>query len=174
MEEWKRIYHLERDTGCYVSNFGRVKSKKGFLLQSNNGGGYLTVHLFSFIDEQGERRWVRKYVHRLVAEYFLDNPEDLPQVNHKDSDKSNNSVSNLEWISKADNIKHSHENGNMQKRYDVGAVIVLTKDQVIECYTRVKAGEGINKVAASMGKPRTTISSIINKRSRKDITDLLD
>jgi hypothetical protein len=117
---------------------------------------------------------IRKYVHRLVAEYFLKNPENLPQVNHKDCDKSNNRLENLEWVSKADNIKHSHESGRMVKRYAVGAVSVLTKEEVIECYTRVKAGEGVNVVAVSMGKPRTTISSIINKRSRRDITDRID
>ena len=62
-----------------------------------------------------------------------------------------------------------------RKRYDVGAVTILTVEQVKECYTRVvRDGEGVNVVAVSMGKPRTTISSIINKRSRRDITDKLD
>ena len=114
-------------------------------------------------------------MHRLVAKAFLPNPENLPQVNHKDFDKSNNDVSNLEWVSRADNIQHSHDNGKMQKRYDVGPVTILTTEQVKECYTRVvRDGEGVNVVATSMNKPRTTISSIINKRSRRDITDRLD
>lgn len=149
--------------------------RDGVLLKpADNGAGYLSVLVGYKQNKNGHKTGIRKYVHRLVAEAFIENPDNLPQVNHKDFDKSNNCVANLEWISKADNIQHSHDNGKMQKRYDVGAVTILTKEQVVECYTRVKNGEGVNVVAKSMGKPRTTISSILNKRSRRDITDLLD
>lgn len=141
----------------------------------DNGAGYLAVIIGYKRKENGKLIPKLEYVHRLVAKAFLPNPDNLPQVNHKDFDKSNNDVSNLEWISRADNIQHSHDNGKMQKRYEVGAVTVLTVEQVKECYTRVvRDGEGVNVVAVSMSKPRTTISSIINKRSRRDITDKLD
>lgn len=49
--------------------------------------------------------------HRLVAEAFLDNPDNLPIVNHKDGNKLNNHVSNLEWVSYSDNSKHAHRIG---------------------------------------------------------------
>lgn len=153
---------------------GSIKRDGVLLKPADNGAGYLSVLVGYKRNKNGRKVGIRKYIHRLVAEAFIANPDNLPQVNHKDFDKSNNCVSNLEWISKADNIQHSHDNGKMQKRYDVGAVTVLTREQVIECYTRVKNGEGVNVVAKSMGKPRTTISSILNKRSRRDITDLLD
>lgn len=172
--EFRTICHNGLATTRSVSLDGTVMcSENGVLKQFDNGKGYLSIHLIS--EKLGSRfKPIRKYVHRLVAEYFLDNPDNLPQVNHKDCNKSNNHVSNLEWVSAADNIRHSHKCGNMIARYNVGAVKVLTKNEVIECYSRVKNGEGINQVAISMGKPRTTISSIINKRSRKDITDLMD
>lgn len=171
---WKTVYLNGVATDCEVSNTGLFK-RNGVIRESlDNGAGYLSNGLGMFRGQDGAKRQIRKYIHRLVAEYFIPNPENLPQVNHKDFDKSNNHVDNLEWISKADNIQHSHDNGRMQKRYEVGAVTVLTVEQVIECYTRVKNGEGVNVVAVSMGKPRTTISSIINKRSRRDITDKLD
>ena len=157
-----------------VQSNGTVLKCGRVLKQSDNGANYLSVLIGYKLQSSGRKTGVRKYVHRLVAEAFISNPDNLPQVNHKDFNKTNNSVENLEWISRADNIQHSHDNGRMKKRYEVGAVTVLTKDEVIECYTRVKNGEGVNVVAASMGKPRTTISSIINKRSRRDITDLLD
>lgn len=157
-----------------VYDNGEIYRNSVKLKPANNGAGYLSVLVGYFTNKDNKKIGIRKYVHRLVAEAFISNPENLPQVNHKDFDKSNNSVHNLEWISRADNIQHSHDNGKMQKRYDVGAVTVLTVDQVVECYTRVKNGEGVNVVAQSMNKPRTTISSIVNKRSRRDITDLID
>lgn len=66
-----------------------------------NGKGYLRVHI------AGKMR----FVHRLVAEQYVPNPENLPQVNHKDGNKTNNHASNLEWVSNAQNRRHAVENG---------------------------------------------------------------
>lgn len=175
MEEiWKDVYHNGVYVGKKISNFGRLMCDDGRIcLLSDNGAGYLTYQV-TMIKKDGKWSPVRKYAHRLVAEFFLENPDNLPQVNHKDCNKSNNHVDNLEWISRKSNIDHAHASGRMQKRYEVGAVKVLTVDEVKEAYTRVKMGEGVNVVAVSMGKPRTTISSIVNKRSRRDITDVID
>lgn len=57
----------------------------------------------------GKRRFI--HVHRLVAEAFIPNPLDLPQVNHKDGNKLNNHVDNLEWCSASENMKHSYDSG---------------------------------------------------------------
>lgn len=56
------------------------------------------------------------YAHRLVAEYFLDNPFNLPVVNHKDGNKLNNNVNNLEWVSQSENVTHAHTNGLIKTR----------------------------------------------------------
>lgn len=74
-----------------------------------------------------------KYVHRLVAELFIDNPKNLPQVNHKDMDPSNNNVSNLEWVSNGQNVKHSYENNKVRKKIICGnsRKPKLTKEQVL-------------------------------------------
>lgn len=93
MEEWKDIEGYE---GLYqVSNYGRVKSlwfgREKILKGGKNARGYLVVGLW----KDGKR--VMKKVHRLVAEAFLENPQNLLEVNHKDEDKTNNSVSNLEF-----------------------------------------------------------------------------
>lgn len=106
MEEiWKDINGFE---GMYqISNLGRVKSiertvidknnnikyiKEHIMSSSNNGNGYLSVMLYK--DNKG----VRKLIHRLVAQAFIPNPQNLPEVNHIDENRGNNVVTNLEWI----------------------------------------------------------------------------
>lgn len=86
-----------------VTKDGRVKNMISgkWLSCCDNGNGYKQV----FISIQN-RKYMR-YVHRLVAECFLPNPENLPEVNHKDGNKSNNNASNLEWCTRSQNILHA-------------------------------------------------------------------
>lgn len=99
---WKEIPGYE---GLYqVSNTGRVRSlnyngtgKTKVLKQATNKDGYKKVTLF----KKGKRHYYT--VHRLVAITFIPNPNNLPQVNHKDEDKNNNAVWNLEWCTQAYN-----------------------------------------------------------------------
>ena len=118
-EKWKKIDWIDGLNSDYeVSNTGRVIStsvlrylgkyhtykkinRKHELAQRDTGYGYLVV---SF-KVDGKR--VNQYVHRLVATAFLDNPEDKPQVNHKDRNKHNNNVENLEWVTASENVCHS-------------------------------------------------------------------
>ena len=95
MEIWKDI---EGYPNYQISTMGRVKSlgnnktRKDKILKSyKNNKGYLVVHLY----KEGK---VKGYsIHRLVTSAFIPNPNNLPQVNHKDEDKTNNRVDNLEW-----------------------------------------------------------------------------
>lgn len=102
-EVWKDVVHYE---GLYeVSNFGRVRNKKTqkIKVQKSNynkktgKGGYLFVDLWKYNNSR------REYVHRLVAMAFIPNPDNKPQVNHKDEIKTNNEVSNLEWVTVKEN-----------------------------------------------------------------------
>lgn len=105
MEEiWKNI----KDYPNYmVSNLGRVKSlnyngtgREGILKPLNNNNGYLKVCL----SKNGKMK--RYYVHRLVAEAFIPNPNNYPQVNHKDENKQNNCVWNLEFCNCSYNMNY--------------------------------------------------------------------
>jgi HNH endonuclease. len=72
---------------------------------ADNGNGYKQVQIM-----RGCKRYTR-YVHRLVAECFIDNPDGLPEINHKDGNKLNNSADNLEWCNHSDNLKHAYRTG---------------------------------------------------------------
>ena len=107
-EAWKSVKGFE---GLYsISNFGRLKSykknKSGYILSvKNRHGWYLTCNL---IDRDG--KMVTKRIHRLVAEHFLGIPERMREVNHKDMNKQNNRVDNLEWVTRKENNQHAIRN----------------------------------------------------------------
>lgn len=112
METWKRIAGFE---DYEVSNLGRVKrvtlgrgtSAVGGIkkLQVNIRSGYIQINLSK------KSKKYRKPVHRLVALAFIANPENLPQVNHKDGVKANNKVQNLEWCTRQQNMTHGSKLG---------------------------------------------------------------
>ena len=90
-----------------VSEQGQVWAKhlKRYLIPQDNGAGYLQCRLRN---SKGRKAF---YVHRLVATHYLDNPLGLSDVNHIDGVKGNNTVSNLEWLSHQNNLKHAYAAG---------------------------------------------------------------
>ena len=105
--------------GLYaVTSCGKIwsyKSKK-FLKPTTETSGYLKVGLY----KDGERKWY--YIHRLVAEAYIPNPENLPQVNHKDENKANNCLQNLEWCDNKYNCNYGTKNDSLKKpilQYDL-------------------------------------------------------
>ncbi len=102
MEEW-RI--LACNPEYSVSSIGRVM-KQGKILNQYDCNGYCVVSM------KIGNRYYTKRVHRLVAEAFIPNPDNLPQVNHKDEDKTNNQVNNLEWC---DAYYNNHYGSRLQR-----------------------------------------------------------
>ena len=102
MEIWKEIEGYE---GIYeISSWGNIRNSKGDYIRTyKNSKGYVRVDLF----KNGTRS--HKRVNRLVAEAFIPNPFNLPQVNHKDGNKLNNSYTNLEWVTDEENKAHRNK-----------------------------------------------------------------
>ena len=130
-EYWKPVVGYE---GHYqVSNFGRVKSikfGKEIILKQKIKGGYYYVNL-------SKNGILKTYlVHRLVAEAFIDNTDNLPCVNHKDEDKTNNSVDNLEWCTQSYNINYGTRTEKYSKKvyqYTLEGEFVKEWKSIAEC-----------------------------------------
>lgn len=120
---WKPIKHWENDYA--VNENGDVMNLHNhhLLKGDRNSEGYYRVCLYNIHHNPSKQRFFR---HRLVAEAFIPNPNNLPEVNHKDCDKSHNFQNNLEWITKKDNELHSHKTGS--KPYKPFEVIFDNQD----------------------------------------------
>jgi hypothetical protein len=108
-EEWREIdlkHFFKEDIlekKYFVSNLGRYKNSFGTIMDNYkiNENGYIRVYIYK----------KTFFLHRLIALTFLDNPENKDQVNHKDGNKLNNCVSNLEWVTNKENQIHKFQNG---------------------------------------------------------------
>lgn len=109
-EIWKRLIYQGKDYGDFyeVSNCGDIRNSKTHKIRRKNilQTGYYFVN--GSIGSRENKITFR--IHKAVAESFIDNPDNLPMVNHKDGNKLNNHVSNLEWCTNAENIQHAYDN----------------------------------------------------------------
>lgn len=103
-----RMRSLDRYVNTKINNNEKVLKKGKILIPHKNIHGYYRINLKQ-----------KKYsVHRLVAETFLENPNNYPCVNHKDGNKLNNNVDNLEWCTRSANTKHAYKLGLLKKRFN--------------------------------------------------------
>ena len=175
MEIWKDIPGFE---GLYqASNEGRIRSltrqvynyiKPGRILKSNiKNSGYLYLSI-----SNGNNKFKHANVHRLVALAFIPNPDSKPQVNHKDGNRLNNNVDNLEWCTAKENINHSLDS----RRYKIGLQkkketrersfdlkVFKYKDEVVNLYD---SHNTVETIASMVGIGRDFVTRILRMHGR--------
>lgn len=116
MEIWKKINGLD---GYYISDHGRVKGDQVTVKWGRQFKTYPERFLnpwysktgYNYIDISINGKRHRFLLHRLVGKYFIPNPKNRPQINHKYANKSNNHYLNLEWCTAKENLEHARDLG---------------------------------------------------------------
>ena len=144
-----------------VSNKGEVFSRHiGRTRLTKIKGGYLRVTLVC--DDVKLRSFL---VHRLVAMLYLSNPENKPEVNHKDGNKENNNVDNLEWVTREENQQHAFSNGLNDNTGENNGRALLTEEDVLNIYYSLGEGARIGDMAKKYNVSTACITDIMKKRN---------
>lgn len=146
-------YTITRDGNIMNKHNGRK------LKPQPNGKGYLRVII-------GKKRY---FVHRLVAQKYIPNIQNKPQINHKDGNKSNNCVENLEWVTNQENRNHALING-LHLCGDKCSYSKLSSKQVLEILELIRDNEyTIKEIAEKFNVSRATITDIKLNRTWKQL-----
>lgn len=164
MTEWKYIegynerYKIYDDGRVEQLSGGEYKPKA----QYDKGDGYMTVNLY----KAGERHRAH-LVHRLVATHFMPTEDANLIVNHKDGNKGNNDVSNLEWVTRKENSRHAVKHGLHKVKRQ------LTDKQVIEIrYAFDNGFRNIGQLADDYGVGRQVVKGVIERKTYKESEDM--
>lgn len=163
---WKDVIGFE---GLYyISEYGDIRSSyksKKILKPKKDKDGYSGVALF----KSGKHHHLR--VHRLVAQAFLENPDNLPVVNHKDLDVRNNHYSNLEWCTPTHNTKHYYENRDSKR-----VLSSLSKEELISLVEQYQAGKSQKELKSifNLDCRADAISEVVTGRRFSELTGIIE
>lgn len=165
MEVWKDI---EGYSGYLISSNGNVKSlKTNRLLKSHRHP--ITGYPHLTINKTDSDLFKTVLVHRLVAKFFIPNPENKPQVNHKNCIKTDNRVENLEWVTKKENCEHAAIN-NLYRQGVQHHFTKLTPEEVKEIRWLYKQGGITQKsLGKTFGVTKAAIRFIIIRKNWKSV-----
>ena len=142
---WKKVYGFD-DYLC--SEQGEIYSlKRNRILKGRSMKGYRRVVLMK------DGKTIDALVHRLIAQTFIPNPENKPEVNHKDGNKKNNSVFNLEWCTHKENVHHAMKTGLKNDRK-------VNDEKLNEIRRLISEGKRNTEIEKITGIPRKTVSNI--------------
>jgi hypothetical protein len=173
-EEYRRIVVDDIVTEYLISNFGNVIHDCGSHMRHikstrNNSNGY--YHVIIYVNKIA----LHKYIHRLVATAFIEIPDiPNPEVNHKDGNKWNNTVWNLEWVTCSENKIHAYKN-NLMKRGEQNSHAKYSDDIIIGiCDDLIEDILYPRDIAKKYNVPVSLIHDIKNHGTRRYITDKYD
>ncbi|EQB35036.1 hypothetical protein M948_18200 [Virgibacillus sp. CM-4] len=153
METWKPIEGHSYE----ISNHGRVRNRNTRKVIRVD----VTDHSYARVKLNNSRH----KVHRLVGLYFISNPDNKKEINHKDGNKINNHVDNLEWVNGEENIKHA---------INEGLIITTDNNIVSDIYLSFKKGIDKKEIIKRHKVSRQMVDNIISKRRHRKFTDKLD
>lgn len=177
MEEWKPLIYpkLPQEKNRFlISSMGRLMNKNTGLIYKPEllRTGYYSVRV-----GLSHRERMHIILHKAVAYTFINNPHNYPVVNHKDGNKQNNTVSNLEWCTNRDNIIHAY----LTDLIDITKISgrrnsqsKLTEDEVISIRKEYKKGSricGERALSRKYGVSRPVIKSILDRKTWRNTAD---
>lgn len=168
-ELWKRP---EQYSNLEVSSYGRVKRIIGKTKNNNivsefpkDKDGYYRVSV-----QKLDGSWTSQPVHRLVAMVFINNPDNKKCVNHKDNNRVNNNVENLEWVTHKENVYHSYQFGNRNACKKVPRKTLLTDFQISQI-DKLREFYNINQLANLFNIEYQSMKNIIIKKKKYERLD---
>ena len=168
-ELWKPV---EEYKGIKVSSIGRVlkaanKSRRERILTEfpKDRDGYCRCSV-----QKLDGTWTSQPVHRLVAKAFLDNPLNKSAVNHKDGNRTNNKVENLEWVTPKENVIHSFRYGTRKKHKEVPKKTILTDFQISQI-DKLRELYTVNQIAKLFNIEYQSLKNIIRKKKQCERLD---
>ena len=158
-EAWKPIKGYE---GLYeVSNLGRIKGYTNNILKPYKmPNGYLQVCLYK------DGKSVKKYVHKIVAEAFIPNSNILLEVNHKDENKENNVVSNLEWRTHQENLHHGSRSQRQKETLQRNKKLCKAVDCLSRSGDLLHTFESVKEASENTGANHSAIIQCCKQKSK--------
>ena len=147
----------------YISNNGIVKNHLGDIMKPHNKDGYKRISLFN------GTKYVKRYIHRLVAAAFIPNPENLPEIDHIDGDRANNHATNLRWCTRKQNANNPITRKRMSERIITNEVIEKRRlklmGHIVSIETRIKISN------SKKGKPNGRLGKKHSEETKVKISN---
>lgn len=161
-----KFYPIPTLPGFEITTLGIIRNIKTQNIKSQ----YISSTGYYMISVSVKNKSKPKRVHRLLAQTFIPNPENLPMINHKDGNKLNNSLDNLEWCNQLGNMQHAFATGLVNNTGANNGMAKLNEDQVREIKSLLKAGMSQYKIAAHIGGiSRSCVMNIKNRGQWKNV-----
>lgn len=173
----EEVREIEDHPGYYISNTGKIYSKWRMGRAVKNGPIYPLREKKCSIHKDGYYyaciKGTCKAVHRYLAIAFIPNPENKSDVNHKDGNKLNNNLDNLEWNTRKENINHAFQMGLSDTTGHVAGIKngnhILNDKLVLEIREKAKQGHTCSELAREYSVSKSNIVAIKNRKSWKHI-----